>query len=267
MSIPSDQQERIRLLLARMSVEFRDDCREKMDECGDILRRLSERRDNWREEMTELQRRIHNVKGSAGTFGFPAITLIAHKLEDYLEAVESPVEHVRDIQVFLDAMRDIAERGVNPPEGEYPALLRTLPRHRPGFVPVPRAREIHVLLAMPKDVQRRIVREELASCGFDVTCADTGVAAIGLALATRPDAVFASLVLADMSGADLACALAAIGATRKCPFGLLTTKAPDAPELAGLPPQARVIAKDKRFLETLTERLIEWGLFGHVAAH
>lgn len=267
MFIPTDQQERIRALLARMSVEFRDDCREKMDECGDILRRLSKQRDNWREDMTELQRRIHNVKGSAGTFGFPAITLIAHKLEDYLDAIESPAGHAPVIQAFLDAMRDIAERGINPPEEEYPALLRALPRLRSGFVPVPRAREIHVLLAMPKDVQRQIVRQELASCGFDVTCADTGVAAIGLTLATRPDAVFASLVLADMNGTDLACALAAIGATRKCPFGLLTTMAADAPELAGLPTQARIIAKDKRFLETLTERLIEWGLFGQVPAN
>ena len=250
-----------------MSAEFRDDCREKIDECGDILQRLSEARDNWREDMIELQRRIHNVKGSGGTFGFPAITLIAHKLEDYLEALESPAGHARNIQVFLDIIHDIAERGINPPEAEYPTLLQSLPRHRHGFVPVPRAREVHVLLAMPKDVQRRIVQKELASCGFDVTCADTGVAAIGLALATRPDAVFANLVLADMSGTDLACALAAINATRKCPFGLLTTVAADAPELAGLPPRARVIAKNERFMETLTERLIEWGLFGHVSPH
>jgi CheY-like chemotaxis protein len=112
-------------------------------------------------------------------------------------------------------------------------------------------------------VQRRIVQKELASCGFDVTCADTGVAAIGLALSTRPDAVFASLVLPDMSGADLARALAAIGSARKCPFGLLTTKSPNDPQFAGLP--AWVIPKNERFMETLTERLIEWGLFGHVA--
>ena len=262
MSAPADQQEKIRAILARLSAEFRDDCREKIDECGDILQRLSEQHDNWREDMIELQRRIHNIKGSAGSFGFPAITLIAHKLEDDLEAAESPAGHTHDIQVFLDVIRDIADRGINPPEEEYPALLRTLPRPRHGFVPVQRAREVHVLLAMPKDVQRRIVQKELASCGFDVTCADTGVAAIGLALATRPDAVFASLVLADMSGADLAGALAAIGATWKCPFALLTTVAADAPELAGLPPQACVIAKNERFMETLTERLIEWGLFG-----
>lgn len=187
MSAYADPQERLRVMLAHMSAEFRDDCREKIDECDDILRRLSEQRDNWREDMTEMQRRSHSVKGSAGSFGFPAITLIAHKLEDYLEALDSLAGHGRDIRAFLDAIRDIAERGTNPPEEKYPAQLQSLPRHRPGFVPVPRAREIHVLLAIPKDVQRRIVQKELASCGFDVTCADTGVAAIGLALATRPE--------------------------------------------------------------------------------
>ncbi len=264
MSAPVDPQERIRNALARLSAEFRDDCQEKMDECDAILPRLSNRRGNWREDMIELQRRVHSVKGSAGTFGFPAITLIAHKLEDYLEALESPTVHTRDIQVFLDAIRDIVASGTNPPEEDYPALFRTLPRVWSGFSPGQPIREIHVLLAMPKDVQRRIVRQELASCGFDVICADTGVAALGLALAIRPDATFASLVLADMSGTDLACALAAIGATRDYPFGLLTTMTADAPELAGLPPRARVIAKNERFMETLTDCLIEWGLFGRV---
>jgi CheY-like chemotaxis protein/HPt (histidine-containing phosphotransfer) domain-containing protein len=257
-------QDKIRAMLARLSAEFRDDCRDKMDECDAILHRLAEGPDTWREEMLRLQRIVHNVKGSAGTFGFPAVTLIAHKLEDYLEALDSPAGHARDIQVFLDTIRDIVARGANPPEDEYPALLRTLPRVSAGFVPVSSAREVHVLLAMPKDVQRRIVQKELASCGFDVTCADSGVAAIGLALSTRPDAVFASLVLPDMSGVDLARALAAIGAARKCPFGLLTTKAPDDPQFAGLP--AWVIPKNERFMETLTERLMEWGLFGHVPA-
>ena len=267
MSTPANQQDKIQAILARLSAEFRDDCQEKIDQCSDIVRRLSKQRDDWREDMIELQRRVHNIKGTAGTFGFPSITLIAHKLEDYLESLKSPAEHTRDIQVFLDIIRDIVERGTDTPEEEYPALLRNLPRLRHDLVPVQSTREIHVLLAMPKDVQRRIVQQELASCGFDVTCVDTGVAAIGLALSTRPNAVFASLVLADMSGSDLARALAAIGATRKFPFGLLTTKAPNDPELAGIPPQTRVIAKNERFMETLTERLLEWGLFGPAKAN
>ena len=264
MPTPADLQDKIRSILARLRAEFREDCREKMDECDTALLRLADRPDNWREDMIPLQRLVHNIKGSTGAFGFPAITLIAHKLEDYLEALDSPAGHIRDIPVFLDIIRDIVAKGTNPPEEEYPALLRSLPRVRSGFAPLANAREVHVLLAMPKDVQRRIVQKELASCGFDVTCADSGIAAIGLVLSTRPDAVFASLVLPDMSGADLARALAAIGTARKCPFGLLTTKAANDPEFAGLP--GWVIPKNERFMETLTERLIEWGLFGHIGA-
>lgn len=265
MSASADSQEKFRAMLERLSAEFRDSCRESMDECDLILERLSKSGPTDTATLIELQRRIHNVKGQGGSFGFPAITLIVHKLEDYLEAADKPAGHVRDIQVFLDAIRAIVESGANPPEGDYPALLRTLPRARSGFTAVQRSRDVHVLLAMPKDVQRRIVRQELASCGFDVTCADTGVSAIGLVLSTRPDAVFASLVLPDMTGADLARALAAIGTARKCPFGLLTTKSADDPQFAGLP--AWVIVKNDRFMEALTERLIEWGLFGRVAGH
>ena len=128
MPASADQQEKIRAILERLSAEFRDDCQEKIDHCGDIVRRLSKQRDNWRVDMVELQRRIHSIKGTAGTFGFPAITLIAHKLEDYLKSLKSPAGHARDIQIFLDVIRDIAECGINPPKEEYPALLRTLPR-------------------------------------------------------------------------------------------------------------------------------------------
>jgi CheY-like chemotaxis protein/HPt (histidine-containing phosphotransfer) domain-containing protein len=265
MPASADPQEKFRVMLERLTAEFRDSCREAMDECEGILNRLSNRTGDAGTDMIELQRRVHNVKGSGATFGFPAVSLIAHKLEDFLEATDKPADHVRDIQVFLDAMRAIAESGVNPPEGDYPALLRTLPRARSGFTAVQRSRDVHILLAMPKDVQRKIILRELASCGFDVTCADTGVSAIGLVLSTRPDAVFASLVLPDMSGADLARALAAIGTARKCPFGLLTTKSAEDPQFAGLP--AWIIVKNDRFMEALTERLIEWGLFGRVAGN
>jgi CheY-like chemotaxis protein/HPt (histidine-containing phosphotransfer) domain-containing protein len=265
MSAPANLDDKARAILARLSTEFRDGCRDTMDECEEILGRLSNPSGDWRPDMIELQRRIHNIKGRGGSFGFPAISLIVHKLEDYLEVIDAPADHVRDIQAFLDIIRGIAETGIYPPENEYPVLLRSLPCHRREVSPSRPAREIHVLLAMPKDVQQRIVRQELASCGFDVTCVDTGVDAIRLALSTRPDAVFASLVLPDMSGTDLARALATIGTARKCPFGLLTTKTPDDPELAGFP--GWVITKDEQFMETLTERLIKWGLFGHAGTH
>ena len=60
MSISPDQQEKIRVMLARLSAEFRDVCREKIDQCDAIVQRLSEQRDTWREDMIELQRRVHD---------------------------------------------------------------------------------------------------------------------------------------------------------------------------------------------------------------
>jgi len=37
-------------------------------------------------DFVDLQRDIHSLKGSAGTFGFSSVTIVAHRLKDYIEA-------------------------------------------------------------------------------------------------------------------------------------------------------------------------------------
>ena len=102
---------------------------------------------------------------------FPAITMIAHALEDYIEtASKVGLDHLPAIQAYTDAIRVIADHGENPGDSETTEILRALPHS--GTVTVNATptdqitRDIGFLLVLPKGLQRRIIGEGLASCGF-----------------------------------------------------------------------------------------------------
>ena len=114
---------------------------------------------------------------------FPAITMIAHALEDYIEtAGKVGPDHLPAIQAYTDAIRVIADHGENPGDSETTEIPRALPHS--GTVTVNATptdqitRDIGFLPVLPKGLQRRIIGEELASCSFRVSLAETAVEAI-----------------------------------------------------------------------------------------
>src|SRR3954452_9320795 len=73
-----------------------------------------------------LLREAHSLKGTGGSFGFAAITVIAHRLEDYLA---NGGEHAipGGVHRFLDTMQDILEVGHDPDSAALATLLARLP--------------------------------------------------------------------------------------------------------------------------------------------
>jgi CheY-like chemotaxis protein/HPt (histidine-containing phosphotransfer) domain-containing protein len=252
-------------VLIRLTAEFIDGCADRLDDLDAEIRRLADEGGDAGGDLFNIRRTIHSIKGQAGTFGFPTIGHIAHALEDYIEAIQQPsAEHLDDIQMHLDTIRAIAERRENPSDEEAGKILRRLPSAVARMTVTQPIRDIGVLLVMPKNVQRSIIGEELAGCGFKVRTADRAVQAIDLALVLRPDVVVAGMVIDDMSGAELARVLATMEATRDCRFALVTTSAADDPRLGELPPNAAVVRKGRHFAEDLSEIMIEWEIFGPV---
>ena len=200
---------------------------------------------------------------------FPAITMIAHALEDYIEtAGKVSPDHLPAIQAYTDAIRVIADHGENPGDSETTEILRALPHS--GTVTVNATptdqitRDIGFLLVLPKGLQRRIIGEELASCGFRVSLAETAVEAIEIGLANPPHIIGASMVNEDMSGVEMAHAFKAIDALSNAKFLLMTSSGETDPEALGLPAGARVARKGCKFQMDMTNHLIEWGVFGNI---
>ena len=114
-------------ILKQLTGEFLESCEDSLVIVDDALTRLMGGGD-LNEDFAEILRHIHTIKGCGGTFGFPAITMIAHALEDYIEtAGKVGPDHLPAIQAYTDAIRDIADHGENPGDNETTEILRALP--------------------------------------------------------------------------------------------------------------------------------------------
>lgn len=249
-------------VIASLSKEFIDDCLDNVEEAEKALANMRAGGSDFASQYDNLQRYVHSIKGTAGTFGFPAITVFAHRLEDFLEASKDVRPHLDEVQLFLDRIREVAESGQNPDEDEYIRLLRSLPRAHSRIAAVRPTREVNILLVMPRDIQRKIIGHELSSCGFGMSFVATGVEAIASVLLMKPDVVISGYVLEDMSGVDLARALAAIKATQGVNFALISSSDNQGRSKIDIPEGVVVIKKEVDYTVSLSEHLVKWGLFG-----
>jgi len=235
------------ILLQQLRVEFVESCGDSLDEIDGVITRLIDG-GSWDNDFSELLRKVHSIKGSGGTFGFPAITLIAHSLEDYIEtAAEIGRAQLDAVQIFIDAIRDIIGQGEKPGDFETTALLRRLPTSGQSqateqTIGVDQTvRDIGFLLIMPKGLQRRIIGAEMASCGFRVNLAENAVQAIELARVFRAN-----------------------DATSKTKFLLMTSSDANDAKTLGLPLGARIVRKGDNFSMNLSKHLMDWGVFGDI---
>lgn len=255
--------------------EFLSDCLDHLERANEAVEGMAAKTGDGEAYLKVIQHNIHTIKGTGGSFGFPSISRIAHALEDFMEAHPDILTDWRGIESYLDEIRRIAASGADVAKEDLARIMDFLPKAYRRSAAVPAAhpgrrrlaavgpvREVNVLLVMPKGVQRKIVGQELASCGFGISFVDSGVAAIGVALARKPDMIASSMVLDDMSGADLARAVAGIETIKDTRFVLMISGRTGNLKVAGLPGGAAVVAKDDYYAEELTELLMEWGFFG-----
>lgn len=272
-------------IFANLRGEFLTDCVDYLERANKAIEGMAAEDGGTEEYLEKIQRHVHSIKGMGGSFGFPSISRVAHALEDFMEAHPNILTDWRGIESYLDEIRRIANSGEDVTGLDLSRTLDDLPKAhrrahsqtgapagtemqpdlkelRPRIAAVRPAREVNVLLVMPKCVQRKIVGQEMASCGFGISFVDTGVAAIGLALAKKPDIIASNMMLDDMTGGDLARAVAGIEAIRNTRFVLMVSHQANYPEAVDLPDGAAVVTKDGEYAEALTEHLMKWGFFG-----
>lgn len=249
--------------IERLRLDFVEGSLERLDELEGVLMALRAHDESFADRFLDLQRHIHSIKGQGSTFDFPAVTQIAHRLEDFIEVSPRIGDSELDvIQIYLDRIRAILESGVNPPASALASLLRPDDLDPASITKSQQVRVVEMLLIMPKGLQRKIIGEELASCGFRVSMTEDPVAAIGQAIALKPDIIFATQEMAGMTGLELAQVLQIINATRGRRFILLTSADDAQIRRDALPPDTAIVHKGARFTEELMHCLVAWGLFG-----
>jgi HPt (histidine-containing phosphotransfer) domain-containing protein/CheY-like chemotaxis protein len=250
-------------ILDQLRVEYIETSQEKLDGVDNLISKLAKNvNEEWRNTYIEFQREVHSIKGTAGSYGFKAVTEIAHSLENYLETSNNlGTDQLSDVQHYIDKMRWIFESGKNPSDEVTSEILRSLPSpNKPSFS-TQQVRDIPVILVMPYNIQRKIIASELASCGFRVAIADNGVRAIELAFTHRPLIMFSNIDVPDISGVELAIIFRSIEATKKVNIALLSSQPASSQIFSNLPEDVKLIRKGEEFSEDLAECLIGWQVF------
>lgn len=245
-------------MLAELSQQFLETSAEKLDRLEAVI---DGRDPTVVAPMDVTYRLAHNLKGSAGSFGYPLVSVIAHRLEDYITGVEVPTDRERaEMLIFVDRMRDVFDGELDPDDANTAAIVRKLPVRYTFEVSDVTAREVEVLLVMPRGAGTRVVEMELRACGFRVVTETSTLSAISTIIRTKPDLVIASAVMPGMSGIDLTCAVAAMPTTRTIPAALLTSLDEADTQLRNLPHTVPVVRKGERFGEDLAAALSKLGI-------
>ena len=254
-------------ILSRLRQEFIETSVEFLDSIDTSLVSIADERIDSSSDIEELQRVVHTIKGQGTTFDFPAITRIAHRMEDYMESAAAwDTETSRGLGKFTDALRDILESGDNPNDSELRAILGHLPVNSQEILAEQQGRRVvRALLVMPQSMQRKLVAQELASCGFQMITASTPVKAIGAAVATTPDVILATEVMAEMSGHELLSVFDQIDKIKNCHLVLMTSQPAGQAGEEKLPEGVVVLHKSDHFHEDLGRYFMEQGLFGELA--
>tara|TARA_B100000676_G_scaffold242956_1_gene244542 strand:- start:594 stop:1340 length:747 start_codon:yes stop_codon:yes gene_type:complete len=217
--------------LERLKREFIDTSAEKLDKIDAIIDRLYRGEEDDRgADFVEFQRDIHSLKGSAGTYGFDSVSLIAHRLEDYIETTRRlSSENLLDVQVFVDRIREIFEGGDEVPNDRLIPILDSLPTS--GIAQTTESEQEAeskvALLVMSKGVQRKLVSADLTGNGFELAYADHPLDAFRLAVSLKPNLVVTSLEFDNLNGLELTRALRGVDATSTTPIVLLTSHSID----------------------------------------
>lgn len=231
-------------VFATLRAEFRIDAQDCLAQLEGDLERVRKKTVTASSALSELYREIHTMKGSGSSFGYPTLTVIAHRLESYITGISGLDDtSIDDILIFLDRMRDILE---NDDDDEKTAdMVRALPVHSVARMPDIDGPDLEVLLAPSTPIIGRAVEGEFKLQGCRVTMLNNPIEAFAMAIRTRPDVVVASAISKDISGADLAAAFRAMKPTQHITFALLTSFPRSHPELRDLPEEIVLIRHDQ----------------------
>lgn len=241
-------------IVAQLREEFLADARERIDLLQESL---------WdaaapgEKVLLTIRREVHSLKGMGASLGFPAVTLIAHRLEGYIAGL--PVltpRHRRDVEMFVDRLRDIVALGKNPLGAETAALLRGLPSHPSSDPTKVKSRNVEILLVTPSKTVGRILIHALRSLGYHVTIAGSPWESIQMAVCAQPDLIITSAVMEGLDGIDLARVFRVMTATRELPVAVLTSYSRDHKAMRHLPSDIPLIrlgaSLDNDLVEVIT---------------
>jgi CheY-like chemotaxis protein len=224
---------------------------EAQDRAADLTRRVPKG-----DGLPELRRFVFDLAGQARNFGLSMLETVADQAQNYLTAiVKLDDQAIDDLGRYLEVIQDLLS-GDQEAEGDFRQMVRGLPLRRGVEIDeAPDVRDIEVVLVMSPGTQQTFVERELRACGYRATAIPDTLKALAYATRAKPDMMIVSAVMPQLSGIDLALALAAIPATRNIPLAVITSLDAKDPQLKILPASVSLIRKTSAFGDDLSKAL------------
>ncbi len=241
--------------------EALDSIDDRLLQMNALLSDVSHERLNSVMAVAVLRQHAHSVKGLGASVGATIIKVLAHRLEDYLEAVEVLEGRAfGDCQVFLDRLSEALDGRLDASPQDIAGFCRRLPAKGSFSIDDIEINDIELMLVMTEGTGTHFVTRELAECGYRIVNVRSTVDALALAAQMRPDMVIVSNVMPELSGVDFICALKAMPATKSIPVALLTSAERDNPRLSDLPTDVPILSKSGRFADDVASVFSQIGL-------
>jgi CheY-like chemotaxis protein/HPt (histidine-containing phosphotransfer) domain-containing protein len=245
-----------------LQIELHDDASDRLAEMGRVLERMTA--DGPSDPaLAALRRLAHNMKGIGGSFGYPALSQVAHRMESYVTDLTSWTrETAGELQKFIDRMAEMLDRPQQPTDEELAQIVRALPTHLVQNFSVKdiSAHTVEILLVTPTRALAKLLTQQIMACGFRVNAVNDPMDGLNAALRARPDMIITSQVMRTMTGVDLVRAVRAISATTRIPAAILTSQGSDRALFPGIPGDVVILRTGDHFADDFGKVVAQFGI-------
>ena len=199
----SDEQTTAQDLLATLRAKYLDNLPERFGEIEQLVLEMERQEDP--EAASEVYRKIHSLKGSAGTYGAMILSNICHQLEDYLAGVSTPQldrQQTSLVLGYIGLLRD-ALASVLAGDQSFPDVERELQRLRQSAFAAPYT----ALIVIPSRAVRQVVLSSLGGLPLKPVVVDDGLTALQRLLHEPFDLLITGLKVPELPGPALISAL------------------------------------------------------------
>lgn len=246
---------------ANLRQTFREESTERLAGMDRMVEEVLGQKRPFAAAAAQLRRDTHTLKGMGEASGFPLVSLVAHRLENYLDDIDPAhaADALLDIRAHIDAM-DKAMEGHGVDDAAIARVLRSLPIPRAFNPDDVELRNVEALLVTSSRVVGRLVARDLAACGIRAILTQSATEAFTLAIRMKPNLIITSATMAELPGTDLARALMAMATTNKIPVAILTSLAEGDPGRKALPTGIPTIRTGPHLSDDLAAVITAYGI-------
>lgn len=225
-TVTDEQKTNVERLLESIRDSFVAELPERCDDLEQLVLALGKMQ-SFAAAFEEVYRKVHSLKGSAGTHGLGMLTLISHQFEDLLSTLDQDFAKVNDAIIdtslrYVDLLRECSLAAADGRRVDAHRVNDTLEKLKFSIFPG----EFSCLIVENSKMLARVAQHAIEGLPVAVSIVDNGVAALERLLHEKFDILITSKELPSLNGVALISAVRYSEGVNRDVFTLLLTSKP-----------------------------------------